>query len=106
MKFVEPKVFLIAETQITSGLRNYLEHIGVPHWTTDSNTGSETLIEVAGKTCYMSFDTSLNKNLTKVRKNNNFDYIQNGIVKVNHGSVLEHASVTFALCDVSRCINT
>lgn len=102
MKYVEPKVFLIAETKLTVSHFDFLKEIGVANWDTDAPSDSEKLIELAGKTCYMSFDKSLNKNLTRVRKNQNNDYIQNGIVKVDHGSVLEHASVTFAIHNVSR----
>lgn len=103
MKFVEPKVFMIAETGLVdNGLQSFLDFIGVPDWDSNAPSDAEKLTEVAGKTCYMSFSPDLNKNLTKVRENRNRDYIQDGLIKVNHGSVLEHSYVTFALCNVSR----
>ena len=103
MKLVKPKIFLIAETAINDyNLNGFLSEIGASNWTTDAPSDSEKLTEIAGKTCYMSFDESLNKNLTKVRKNQNKEYIQDGIIKVDHGSVLEHSTVTFAICNVSR----
>jgi thymidylate synthase (FAD) len=103
MQFVEPKVFLIAETKIEEGnLDEFLTHIGAGGWDTNAPSDAEKLVEVAGKTCYMSFNTELNKNLTRVRDSRNKEYIQDGLIKVKHGSVLEHATMTFALCDVTR----
>lgn len=102
MKFVKPKVFLIARTEMTPDQHQFLDHIGAFHWDTDAPSDAERLTEIAGKTCYMSFDKKLNKNLTRVRENKNRDYIQEGLIAVGHGSVLEHSSVTFAICDVSR----
>jgi thymidylate synthase (FAD) len=102
MKFVKPKVFLIAETQMTGMEHPFLSHVGATGWNTDAPSDAEKLTEIAGKTCYMSFDKKLNKNLTRVRENRNRDYIQEGLIKVGHESVLEHSSVTFAICDVSR----
>jgi thymidylate synthase (FAD) len=103
MKFIEPSVFILAETKLVeSGLQQFLKHLGVPDWNTNAPSDTEKLIEIAGKTCYMSFSTDLNKNLTQVREGKNNEYIQKGIIAVNHGSVLEHPSVTIAICDVSR----
>lgn len=105
MRVVTPKVFVLAQTKIDeSGLDQYLEQIGAPEWVTDATNDAEKLIEVAGKTCYKSFSTDLNKNLTKVNGRNNQDYIQKGIVGTKHGSVLEHVTVTLALVDVSRVL--
>jgi thymidylate synthase (FAD) len=102
-RVVEPKVFFMAETKINwDGLRAFLRHLGVPDWTTDAWSDSEFLIETAGKSCYMSFSTDLNKNLTRVGTRNNEQYIQEQIIGVKHGSVLEHTSCSFALADVSR----
>lgn len=106
MKFVKPSIFLIAETKLVNdpyiGQDDFLNHIGALGWNTDAPSDAEKLTEIAGKTCYMSFDKALNKNLTRVRENKNRDYIQKGLIGVGHGSVLEHSSVTFAICDVSR----
>lgn len=100
---VEPKVFLIAETQVSAtNLLKMLQELGVSDWDTDAESNAEMLIEVAGKSCYMSFSKDLNKNLTKVGGRNNFDYIQQGIIATGHGSVLEHASMTLFFMNVSR----
>lgn len=103
-KVVVPKVFIIAETSITSGLEDFLAHLGVPDWHTDATSDAELLCEVAGKSCYLSFSTKLNKNLTRTGTRNNHDYLQQGIIATKHGSVLEHATVTLAFMDVSRIL--
>lgn len=98
-----PKAFLIGETTINpQGVGEFLWELGVPYWDTDAESDQEFLAEVAGKLCYMSFDTSLNKNLTRTNTRNNLEYLQEGIIKHKHFSVLEHASVTFAFINVSR----
>ena len=101
MRIIEPRVFLIGETRlIPENLQAYLEHIGVPEWTSDAPTDSELINEVMGRVCYKSFGTGLNPNITKVREGNK-PYLDN-IRKVRHGSVLEHSSFNFIFADVSR----
>lgn len=101
MRKVEPQIFVIGESRINEeGLAAYLEHLGVPDWVSDGPTDAEKLVEVMGRLCYRSFKPGLNKNVTKVREHN-LDYLQN-IVKVQHGSVIEHASVNFIFANVSR----
>lgn len=111
-KLVEPKVFLLAESRITyhnlapdgskAGFAGFLEELNVPDWQTDEVNDAEKLIEASGKLCYLSFSTDLNKNLTRVGMRNNYDYIQEGLIKTKHGSVLEHGTCTFAFMNVSR----
>lgn len=101
-KVTIPKVFVIAETRMVGGFDAFLGSLGVASWHTDAETDAEKLIEAAGKSCYLSFDKALNKNLTRVGTRNNHDYIQEQIIATKHGSVLEHATVTFAFVDVSR----
>lgn len=104
-KFVVPKAFLIAETKVRAlGIEDALAHLGVHNWKTDAANDAALLVEFAGKSCYMSFDTRLNQNLTKVGTRNNADYIRQGIIEQHHGSVLEHATVTFFITDVSRVV--
>lgn len=104
-KFVEPKVFMIAETLVRSSeMSRALHSLGVPDWQSDASSNAEYLSEFAGKLCYMSFDTALNLNLTKTGGRNNHDYLQKGIIATGHGSVLEHSSVTFLFQDVSRIL--
>jgi thymidylate synthase (FAD) len=111
-KFIEPEVFIIAETKINyddmhpdsdgNGYHAFLKHLGVDGWQTDAASQAEELMEAAGKLCYLSFSTDLNKNLTKTGTRNNYDYLQQGIIGTKHGSVLEHATVTLAFMNVSR----
>lgn len=107
MKIVEPKVFLIGETRIIEDeLQLYLDHIGVPEWTSHAPPGkekvtdAEKIIEVMGRLCYRSFKPGLNPNVTKVRERND-EYIEN-VIRVKHGSVIEHPMLNFILADVSR----
>ncbi len=101
MENVAPKVFLVGETRVNrDGLAAYLTHIGVPEWESDASSDPELLTEVMGRLCYRSFKPGLNPNVTKIRERNS-DYIQN-IIRVKHGSVIEHATVNFIFANVSR----
>jgi len=101
MKIITPKVFLIGETKILDeGIKDYLTYLGVPNWISDASTDIEKIIEIYGRLCYGSYDVSLNKNLTRVRKHNK-DYLKN-IIEKGDGSVLEHSTLNFIFCDVSR----
>jgi thymidylate synthase (FAD) len=60
----------------------------------------ELLVEFAGRACYRSWEPGLNVNVTRIRRDRR-DYFAN-ILSSGHGSVLEHASYTFALRNVSR----
>ena len=98
---VEPKVFLIGETRVVEdGLQAYLDHIGVPDWRSNASSDSERLVEVMGRLCYRSFQPGLNPNVTKVREGNDV-YLAN-ILKVKHGSVIEHPVMNFVFVDTSR----
>lgn len=101
MHKVEPQVFLIGETRvIEEGLQAYLDYLGIPDWTSDAPTDSEKLVEVMGRLCYRSFQPGMNRNVTKIREHNS-DYLGN-ILKVKHGSVIEHPMMNFVFADVSR----
>lgn len=103
MNIVQPRVFLVGETKLNKeGLEDFLSEIGVPDWFTDAESEAEVIVEGAGKLCYMSFDTSLNQNLTKTGTRGNFDYIQGGLIGQKHTSVLEHVSVNLIFANVSR----
>jgi len=100
---VEPQVYMLAQTMINhDGMDKYLDSIGAKGWKTEAFSDAEELIEVAGKSCYMSFNTSLNSNLTRVGTRDNHNYIKDSIIRVKHFSVIEHASITFGFIDVSR----
>lgn len=59
-----------------------------------------TLVGLAGKRCYKSFKAGLNPNVTKIREDW-VAYLDN-VLQSGHGSVLEHASYTFVIENVSR----
>jgi len=101
MHSVKPRVFLVGETRIIEeGLQAYLEYLGVPEWKTNALSDSERLVEVMGRLCYRSFKPGLNPNVTKIREGND-TYLSN-IIKVRHGSVMEHPVMNFIFTDVSR----
>ncbi len=102
----EPQVFLIAQTRLhQGGVVGFLTAVGVEdpnemtgHFVTGEQ--GEGLIELAGRSCYKSYEVGLNPNVKKIRKDRAV-YIGN-ILKSKHGSVLEHSTVTFAFFGVSR----
>lgn len=104
MHEVEPKGIIISDTGVIDGMREFLDAIGANKWhvPTRVETDGELLVEVAGRTCYKSFGTELNANLTKVRTDH-VEYIGN-ILATKHGSVLEHATTTVGLVNVSRIL--
>lgn len=101
MQRVMPKVFLAAETKLNdSGVGYYLGDIEAEEWETNAPSDGEELIEIAGRLCYRSWFPGMNANVGKVREGND-KYMKN-IIKVGHGSVLEHSSVSFIFHNVSR----
>lgn len=105
MKLVEIKVFPIAQPHFDhSVVAQWLQHLGVRKDYAETEmfgvSSTEGVIGVAAKRCYTSFEAGLNPNVTKVRKDWT-DYFNN-ILASGHGSVLEHASWTFAIEGVSR----
>ena len=100
-RVVEPRVFLLGETQVNQeGLAALLEHLGAPDWSSDAGSAAELLTEVYGRSCYRSFGTGLNPNITRVRPTNQ-SYIKNTLEK-GDGSIFEHAVANFFFADVSR----
>lgn len=102
MEMIEPRVFHLAETKVDSeGLLRFLAEQGAGEWETDAGDSHASLLtEVAGRACYRSWAPGLNPNVKKVRQGNTA-YLGN-ILKQHHGSVLEHATVTYAITGVSR----
>jgi thymidylate synthase (FAD) len=98
------KAFLVAETMVLADkMQAALEHLGAPDWLwkqADTISSGELLVEFMGRLCYKSFEVGLNPNVTKVREGN--DVYLGNVLRQKHGSVFEHATVTFALLDVSR----
>jgi thymidylate synthase (FAD) len=103
-----PEVFLIARPSIDlEGMGRYLAAVGGTSWLGrrreeggDKVNHGELLVEFAGRACYRSWEPGLNPNVTKVRVDQKA-YFRN-ILQSLHGSVLEHASYSFALHNVSR----
>ncbi|HEY6762616.1 MAG TPA: FAD-dependent thymidylate synthase [Baekduia sp.] len=105
MRETRPEVFLIARPALDgAGMRGYLEAVGGASWLdrreAEGARDAETLVEFAGRACYRSWEPGLNSNVTRVREDQG-EYLDN-VLASGHGSVLEHASYTFAFRDVSR----
>ncbi len=107
MRETTPQVFLIARPALDlDGLRGYLDAADGASWLdrrlaeSDTLNPGETLAEFAGRACYRSWEPGLNPNVTRVRTDPR-EYLDN-VLASGHGSVLEHASYTFAFRDVSR----
>jgi thymidylate synthase ThyX len=103
-----PHVHLIARPSIdVEGMRGYLADVGGESWlqrrldeSAGAPNGGELVVEFGGRACYRSWEPGLNPNVTKVRTDQR-EYFAN-ILRSAHGSVLEHASYSFALRNVSR----
>jgi thymidylate synthase (FAD) len=103
-----PAVHLIARPSIDlDGMRAYLADVGGEGWLDrrveeagGAPNGGELLVEFGGRACYRSWEPGLNVNVTRVRTDRH-EYFEN-LLRSAHGSVLEHASYSFALRNVSR----
>ncbi len=99
-------IHLIFRSQKTNGFDAWLRELGVseefieqvPDGLTEGYGAA--LVGTAAKRCYMSFEPGMNPNVTKVRRDWH-DYLTN-ILESGHGSVLEHATCTFAIEGVTR----
>ena len=109
MRETTPSVFLVARPSVdVEGMRAYLEDVGGASWLERSlgevegspAKDAELLVEFAGRVCYRSWEPGLNANVKKIRTDRH-EYFAN-ILRSGHGSVLEHASYSFALRNVSR----
>jgi thymidylate synthase (FAD) len=107
MRQTQPSVFLLARPSVDlEAMREYLEDVGGGSWL-ELRTGSgeplnhaELLAEFAGRMCYRSWEPGLNPNVTRIRTDQEA-YFAN-VMQSFHGSVLEHASYSFAFRNVSR----
>ncbi len=106
MREVTPTVIKIAETRVyPSAISEVVRTVGGSIAAADrmanlESSDAEKLIETAGRICYKSYEPGLNPNVTKIREDSQ-DYFKN-IISKGDGSVCEHATVTFALLNVSR----
>lgn len=101
---VEIEINLIAKTVVDrEAVRRWLGQLGADNFEMppqDTVSDPALLVALAGKRCYMSFQKGLNPNINRIRE----DYATyfDNILRSGHGSVLEHASYTFAIDGVSR----
>jgi thymidylate synthase (FAD) len=75
-------------------------------WESDSMVGGEALAEFAGRLCYLSFgeDAGVSGGHKSIPgRTTNAQYMSN-ILKVKHGSVLEHATWSLLLEGISRSL--
>lgn len=101
MKHVTPQVFFLAKTALQDAeIVRWLDCLGAQEFTLPEGTDAENLVLLAGKKCYNSFVPGLNPNVTRTRTDI-ASFIDN-ILSSGHGSVLEHATYTFAIENVSR----
>lgn len=96
MKLIfEPRVYLIGQQTVNDeAVFEFLANESTaPNWLTDTPVAGEELIEIAGRTCYMSFPTP--------RPGGNKGCMDH-ILASGHGSVIEHQVFTFIVTGVSR----
>ena len=92
---MNPRVYVLARSVFDPGaMLAFLRDEGTGWRRTEGASGFEELVEVAGRVCYMSFGPDQSPR-------SNEDYIRN-LIKMGHESVLEHASWTVLIADVSR----
>ncbi|MDQ6835682.1 MAG: FAD-dependent thymidylate synthase [Actinomycetota bacterium] len=108
MRETSPSVHLIARPSVDLGaMRTYLEDVGGASWldlregeVTGDPNAAQLLVEFCGRVCYRSWEPGLNKNVSRVRRDQD-EYLGNLLASL-HGSVLEHASFSFVFRQVSR----
>jgi len=96
--FFKPRVTVLARQQYDGAA-----HI---NWTSDSDVAAEEIAEFAGRLCYLSFgaDAGFEGGHRMIPgRTTNTEYLAN-ILKVRHGSVLEHAVWTLLFEGVSRAL--
>jgi thymidylate synthase (FAD) len=92
---MEPIIHLIGRAQFDMEAFSTFLHEERIEWRRTSHaTPSEEIVEVAGRTCYMSFGQAQSPR-------SNGEFIKN-LIAMGHESVLEHASWTFMITNISR----
>jgi thymidylate synthase (FAD) len=92
----EPEIYVVGRQTLNSAEVQRFLSDHETHWETDSENGSELIVELAGRICYLSFGSK------QFRKTNS-SYIGN-LINQGHGSVLEHAVWDLLLTGVSRSL--
>lgn len=102
--FNEITVRVLAETKVDrQAVREWLDEMGADEFEIPSEeavSDPALLVALAAKQCYMAFQPGLNPNVNKVRKDM-VEYLDN-VLKQKHGSVMEHAVLTFGINGCSR----
>lgn len=102
--FNEITVRVLASTVVDrAAVREWLDEMGADEFEIPSEetvSDPSLLVALAAKQCYMAFQPGLNPNVNKVRKDM-VDYLDN-VLKQKHGSVLEHAVLSFGINGCSR----
>jgi thymidylate synthase (FAD) len=89
-----PEIFVLARSELSNSVEHLYSYFGTPKPTPNSSSCSaERVVEIAGRTCYLSFANPSGKSTS--------DYIEN-LIRQGHESVLEHVTWTFVLVGVSR----
>lgn len=100
----EIKLFRLAKTSVDrEQVAAWMEWLGANEFEIpedDVISDPALLIALAAKRCYNSFQTGINPNVTRIRKDW-VTYIDN-ILASGHGSVLEHSTYTYAIENISR----
>lgn len=106
-----PRLFHLGTMQLVAGgqgVRDFMAALGASPEAAErivnqpGASEGEVLVEVAGRSCYRSFEPGLNLNVSRVRAGNK-PYIGN-ILKSKHGSVIEHAVDSIGFTQVSRIL--
>lgn len=97
MKIIrEPMVHLVGwQCMDPDAFGRFLQDHGIT-WEPDAASDVETLVETAGRLCYMSF--------SRPRPGGNKAYLAH-ILESSHGSVLEHAVWNFIFTGISRSLS-
>src|SRR5947209_6256495 len=90
----EPKIYLVGRSTLDGEVVGQFVSDESTAWTTDTENGSELIAELAGRVCYMSFGD-------KQGRRSNQEYLMN-LIRMEHGSVLEHSVWNFIVTGVSR----
>lgn len=97
------RVYLIGKTELNPiATENWLRDLGVSAKARERLLDEGSLVELAGRRCYKSFEPGLNSNVTKIREDPK-GYMEN-ILKSGHGSVLECVTLNFAIEGISRVL--
>jgi thymidylate synthase (FAD) len=92
---MNPRIYLIGSAQFdVEAFSVFLKDEAVNWRRTPNASPAEEIVEVAGRICYMSFGSAQSPR-------SNDEFIKN-LIAQGHESVLEHASWTFMITDVSR----